>query len=131
MSCKNGYFIQAKPGKYNGHEYASQLEIRCAKLLDKHGIAFTPHQKFAVKRRNGKPFTYNVDFVFDYPQKIVGISKLITFLEVKGVVTPHDIHRMDALKYRTNSSGYIATTDTISMWERCGMRTTIKRIHGG
>lgn len=128
MSC-NGYFIQAKPGTYNGIKFASQLEIRTAKILDKHNIDYQTHKHFDVRHRNGKPFTYKVDFVFDYPHKFLGVSGLIIFLEVKGVICPHDIERMDALMYRTNCKGYIATPDIISMWERCGLTKKIKPLH--
>lgn len=127
MSC-NGYFIQAKPGKYKGHKYASQLEIRVAKLLDEHKIMFKPHVKFDVVDRKGKPFTYELDFLLQKPQKFIGISKPITMIEVKGVMCQHDIDRMEALKYTEDAEGFIVLPQLVQFWENCGMQP--KNIQG-
>ncbi|MEK9194569.1 MAG: hypothetical protein AAB884_02045, partial [Patescibacteria group bacterium] len=73
--------------EYDIHEYASRLEARMAKLLIAGGIKFRPHVKFQCWGRGPecKPFTYEVDFVFNEPQKFVGISQIVNGIEVKGV----------------------------------------------
>ena len=104
------------------HEYASRLEARMAKLLIANGVRFKPHVKFECFNRDGKPFTYEVDFIFDEPQKFIGISPIINGIEVKGVLSRHDLLRKDALMFRHGIRIYIAMEPLIEMWEREGMR---------
>lgn len=104
------------------HEYASLLEARCAKLLIKHVIRFKPHVKFECVDRDGKPFIYEVDFLFEEPKKFLGVSDAIDAIEVKGVLSRHDLLRRTALKFRHNIEVYIALEPMIQFWEREGVR---------
>lgn len=104
------------------HEYASRLEARMAKLLIAEGVRFKPHVKFDCMDRDGKPFTYEVDFIFKEPQKFVGISYIVNGVEVKGVLTRHDLLRIEALKFKHGVRVFIALEPLIEMWEREGMR---------
>ena len=41
------YHRKAKPGKYHGHQYDSQHEIKWAKALDFHGVKYQSHPYWA------------------------------------------------------------------------------------
>ena len=125
------YEYQAIKVKVAGHKaigldedevwYASKLEGRTAILLIKAGIKFTPHVKFKVISPNGTWFHYTVDFLFDAPQKPLGCHKWISFLEVKGVLTRHDLLRLSALEYTMGLKGFIALPSMVDLWERDGL----------
>lgn len=104
------------------HEYASLLEARCAKILLKHNIRFKPHVKFDCVDREGKSFTYEVDFLFEEPKKFLGISEAIDAIEVKGVLSRHDFLRRTALKFKHGIDAYIALEPIIQLWEHEGVR---------
>jgi len=104
------------------HEYASMLEARCAKILLKHNIRFKPHVKFDCVDREGKPFTYEVDFLFEEPKKFLGISEAIDAIEVKGVLSRHDLLRRTALKFKHGIDAYIVLEPIIQLWENEGVR---------
>lgn len=104
------------------HEYDSRLEARCAQVLIKAGIRFKPHVKFDCIDREGKHFTYEVDFLFETSQKMLGISAAIEAIEVKGVLTRHDLLRIEALKFKHGVRTFITTEPLIGMWEREGVR---------
>lgn len=124
----SGYNMEAKPGEYRGHEWDSQLEIKMARLLDKNGVVYAPHQTFNIYWRNGDKFTYEVDFLFYRPEKFVGIPRRIHFLEVKGVVREHDINRKDALEYCYDCYGYIAEGQLIQMWQRDNLKPEHEKV---
>jgi len=104
------------------HEYASRLEARCAEVLIKHEVRFKPHVKFNCVDREGKPFTYEVDFLFEEPKKFLGISEAIDAIEVKGVLSRHDFLRRTALKFKHGIDAYIALEPIIQLWENEGVR---------
>lgn len=104
------------------YEYDSKLEARCAKILLKHEIKFKPHVKFDCVDRDGKPFTYQVDFLFEEPRKFLGISSAVDALEVKGVLTRHDLLRIEALKFKHGVRTFIVLEPLIRMWENDGVR---------
>jgi hypothetical protein len=107
------------------HEYDSKLEARCAEILLKHGIKFTPHVTFQCFDKNTegpKPFKYTVDFLFDQPQQLNGISPAVDAIEVKGFLSGDDILRRDSLKYFHRKRAWITTRDMVEMWSREGIR---------
>ena len=103
------------------HRYASKLEARCAQAFLKHGLRFKPHVKFDCVDRDGKPFTYEVDFLFERPIKLLGISVAVEAIEVKGALARRDLLRIDALKFKHGVRTFIATEPLIGMWEREGI----------
>lgn len=105
----------------NGVIYDSLLEGRMARLLIKHGVKFYPHRTFRCVRRDGTLFTYEVDYIFESPQKFSGISVPVNGLEVKGRLKPHDFTRIDALKYTHHIRIYNVLEPLISFWEEHGM----------
>lgn len=127
----NIYKSRAIKEKVSGHksigltedvyEYDSKLEARCAKVLIKAGIRFKPHVKFDCIDKEGKPFTYEVDFLFEASQKMLGISAAIEAIEVKGALKRHDLLRIEALKFKHGIRTFITTEPLIGMWEREGV----------
>ncbi len=103
-------------------EYDSRLEARCAQVLIKAGIRFKPHVKFDCFDTERKSFTYEVDFLFESSQKMLGISAAIEAIEVKGALSKHDLLRIAALKYIHNIRTFIVLKELIEMWEREGVR---------
>lgn len=122
MSNRNGYSRPAIRTQVAGVWYDSQLEGRFAMLLIKHGIKFTPHVTFHCFDRDGKPFDYTVDFVFDIPQKFAGIDFTLDFVETKGVLSKHAIKRNRAMSYCHSLKGYCVGYELIDFWEREGIR---------
>lgn len=130
-SRRNHYTIRAIPTKVQGHkscglpddwhEYDSLLEARMARLLIQQKIPFTPHVKFQCFNREGKRFEYTVDFLLRSPQKFVGISPIVTALEVKGRLRKKDILRNDALDYCHKVKCWIVLEPHIEMWETEGL----------
>lgn len=128
----NAYTHNAIKEKVAGHkkigltedvyEYDSKLEARCAKILLHHKIRFKPHVKFGCVDRDGKPFIYQVDFLFEEPRKFLGISSAVDALEVKGVLTRHDLLRIEALKFKHGIRTFIVLEPLIKMWEKDGVR---------
>lgn len=104
------------------HEYASRLEALCAKILIKNGIRFKPHVKFDCVDKNGKAFTYEIDFLFETPLKLLGISPAVEAIEVKGALTRHDLLRIEALKWKHGIRAFIVMKPLLEMWEREGIR---------
>ena len=104
------------------HEYDSKMEARCAKVFIKCGVRFKPHVKFECMDREGKPFSYTVDFLFEASQKLLGISAAVEAIEVKGALCRHDLLRIEALKFKHGIRTFIATEPLIGMWEREGVR---------
>ena len=121
MSCQNGYMFAARPGTYRGHRFASQMEIRMAKLLDKYKIVYRPHQKYEVIARDGSKFCYTVDFELRRPYKLVGIRGAVSFIEIKGPANKHDIIRMEALMYSSGKNGFVVYNPLLKLWECEGM----------
>ncbi len=125
--AKNEYTLKAKKtvvhghksiGKpYDAHIYDSRLEARVARLLIELKIKFTPHVKYKCFNREGAEFSYEIDFVFEEPQKLAGVHKWITCLEVKGVLSKSDLLRLDALEFSHGLHGYLCTQPLIKMWE--------------
>jgi len=99
-----------------------------ARLLDKNGVVYAPHQTFRVYWRNGEEHKYTVDFLFYRPQKFVGIPRRLHFLEVKGTGREHDINRKDALEYCFDCHGYLAETQIIRMWERDNLKPDHEKV---
>ncbi len=104
------------------HLYDSKLEAKCAEILLRHGIKFKPHVKFECFDREGKTFFYTVDFLFDEPQKLKGISTLVNAIEVKGYLRSEDFLRIDALKFRHHVRTWIVAANLVDLWDREGMR---------
>ena len=104
------------------HEYDCRPEARCSVVLIKAGIRFKPQVKFNCINREGDPFTYEVDFLFETSQKMLGISAAIEAIEVKGILTRHDLLRIEALKFKHGIRTFIVTEPLIGMWEREGIR---------
>jgi len=110
------YNTRAKPVKISGHrrvglsydvhEYDSTLEGRAAQVWLQHGIKFYPHVELEVIDREGMPFTYEADFVFEEPQDLRMTGGPVHAYEVKGVLDPYDSKRKEALEY----------THDINMW---------------
>jgi len=106
----------------DAHEYDSILEARMAVLLIQNKIRFTPHVKFlGLVDKEGKEFTYTVDFLFERPQKFGLMCQWAMAIEVKGVLSYNDIRRCDALAYWKNVPVYIATPAYIELWEKEGL----------
>jgi hypothetical protein len=103
------------------YEYDSRLEARCAKILIRHRVAFTPHVKFECVDEDGKPFTYEVDFLFKKPEKLAGIG-FIHALEVKGTLCFNDLRRIEGLELSHKIKTFIVLKPLIEMWEREGIR---------
>ncbi|MBU4332399.1 hypothetical protein KKD19_01400 [Patescibacteria group bacterium] len=121
MNRSKAPYYGGKKTWVQGVLYDSKLEARMATLLHKYEIPFTPHVKFEVYDRQGKPFSYTVDFFLHQPVKFAGIPTIIQCLEVKGILTMHDINRCDALEYRHHYTTWIVNDFWIKMWEREGM----------
>lgn len=127
MTKENPYKIPSKPTRFHDQWhgsvlYCSLMEARCARVLDRAGIEFTPQVEYTCFDRQGKKFSYTVDFVMKSAQDLLGISKWITFIEIKGVLTTHDILRLEALQYCHQIKGYIVTESLLDLWEREGVK---------
>lgn len=110
--------------EYDVHEYDSRLEARFAELLISNGIRFKPHVKFSCCDRNIEnptKFFYTVDFVFETPQKLKGITDILNGVEVKGVLVDHDHLRIDSMKFHHQMNIYIALPNLVDYWARCGL----------
>ncbi|OGY64609.1 MAG: hypothetical protein A3I89_01650 [Candidatus Harrisonbacteria bacterium RIFCSPLOWO2_02_FULL_41_11] len=108
------------------YEYDSRLEARCAQIFIKHGIRFKPHVRFDCFDKNIekgiKKFTYTVDFLFELPQSLLGISPIVDAIEVKGRLKRRDLLRIEALEFFHEKRTYIATETLIDLWERDGIQ---------
>lgn len=113
---RNQYKYRARPTVVDGVTYASRLEARCALLLIKHGVPFTPHVKYDCFDREGRPFSYTVDFKLHYPTKFLGIGFAVEALETKGILRKHDLLRNDALKFCHGVRCYIVLEPLLNMW---------------
>lgn len=122
--AESHYKIAAKKTRYrdqwNGSIlYDSMLEARLARIFDREGIEFKPHVLFEdLRTPDNKVFTYTLDFVFEQPQKFVGIRSVLNGIEVKGVLTRHDIIRIDSLDYFKGIKAWIVGDMMIDFWER-------------
>ena len=114
------YRYAAIPTWVDGVEYSSKLEARCARLLIRHKIPFTPHVRYELYDRNGKQFAHEVDFLLKSPLNFMG-TPLVDALEVKGRMTRHDLVRCDALDYFHHTFCWLVLEPLIDLWEREGM----------
>jgi hypothetical protein len=110
------YNNKANKCLFEGVQYDSYLEAKCASILSAYGIDFKHHIQFDVFNRQGQPFSYTIDFVLSEPHKFSGIPYLVDVLEVKGVLSLHDIDRLDALEYCHNKSGWIVLAPLLDLW---------------
>lgn len=101
--------------------YDSVAESRMARLLDREGIKFEVHVQYKCFFRDGKPFSYRVDFVTEVPIRPMGFHKHVTAIEVKGVLYFEALERLAGLEYSHNIKGYIVLPALIDMWEKQGM----------
>lgn len=117
---RNPYKIPAKPEVVKGVRYDSKLEANVARLLLGNKVTFAPHVRFKLQDYEGKKYSYTPDFIFQEAQNFVGIEKAIHVLEVKGVITPHDLKRLDDLEYQYGVKGFVATATLIHAWQNYG-----------
>jgi len=106
---------------FEGVQYDSYLEAKCAAILSAYGVSFEHHVQFDVFIRQGEPVSYTIDFVLREPQKLSGIPYIVNVLEVKGVLTSRDIDRLDALEYCHNKSGWIVLAPLLDLWFSDGL----------
>lgn len=79
----------SKPKSLNfkGYQYATQGEVRVARILDHMGIPFTPDVRIRLETPDGRDRFFVPDFVFDrkpYIWTARGKQKLIHGIEAKG-----------------------------------------------
>lgn len=117
---KNAYTMRAKPEVVKGVLYDSKLEATVARILLGNRVTFSPHIKFPLQDYRGKVYSYTPDFIFPEAQNFIGIEKSIHVLEVKGVIVPHDIKRMEDLEYQYGVKGFVATATLIHAWQKYG-----------
>ena len=122
----NKYQFKAIKTQVNGVWYDSVMEANVAKLLLGNKIGFVPHRTFKVFDRKGNPFFYEVDFFLETPQSFAGIPTIVRCLEVKGVLSKRDIHRVEALNYCHFYRTWVVTNALIVMWQKEGMFWTEK-----
>jgi len=115
------YHNRANKCIFEGVQYDSYLEAKCASILSAYDVSFKHHVQFDVFNRQGQPFSYTIDFVLGEPQKFSGIPYLVDVLEVKGVLSAHDIDRLDALEYCHNKSGWIVLAPLLDLWFSDGL----------
>jgi hypothetical protein len=113
---KRRKIIPAKDGYYKNHHYASQLEIRMAKVLDKENIGYIPHAKFVVDN-NGKE--REVDFMFYQLIKPYWSYQFIQGIEVKGWLSRRDWERRKELE-DVGVYVFMGTPTMIDFWEQEG-----------
>lgn len=119
----NHYSIKAKKTWYTDQwgrkiQYDSILEARMARILDREGIKFEAHVLFnGLYTPQLAPFSYTVDFIFDQPQKFVGIPDILNGVEVKGALCRHDIQRNESLEFFRGVKVWIVTIGLIDFWE--------------
>ena len=116
----NEYNYKAVKTIVGNHTYDSRLEGSVAALLTSYHIEFLPHQKYYLFDREGKNFSYELDFYFPKPQKFLGTG-WIDGIEVKGILKKHDFLRRDALHYKMGIDVFIATEPIIKCWIYTGL----------
>jgi len=121
MANRNGYQYVAKKCLVNGEQFDSLLEGRMAAVLIEHGVKFNAHIPFECYDPKGAKFTFVVDFVFETPQKLLGIRDTLDCLEVAGVLSPHKFKRNEGLAYCHRLRCYCAGYELIDLWERFGL----------
>lgn len=109
-------------GLVTGLTCASGLEARMMRLLINAKIPFDFQIKYTLPKRDGSGFfVYIIDYVFKEPQKFGSVGKWVTHLEVKGVLTPHDLERLECLQHHKDVKGFIALPSIVEYWERFGL----------
>ena len=100
----------------------SGLEARMIRLLIEAKVPFKFHVKYNLPTRDGhRTFNYTIDFVFPSPVKFRAVGKWITHLEIKGVLTPWDLERIECLEHRIDCKGFIALPSVVEFWEKFGL----------
>ncbi len=72
---------------FEGYQYATQGEVRVARILKQMGIAFTPDVRIRLETPDGRDRFFVPDFVFDrkpYIWTARGKQRLIHGIEAKG-----------------------------------------------
>jgi len=110
-----GYDIPARKTIHNGVEYASTMEVRFAKLLDKNKIEFIYGVWVEVEIDGAKVFR-EIDFFLNRPIKPYWCSSFTNCFEIKGVLQPSDYKRRKALQEQGLET-FIVTESILRYWE--------------
>jgi hypothetical protein len=110
-----GYNIPAKRTIHNGTEYASQMEVRFVKLLEKHKIEFQ-YSVWCEVIIEGEHRFREIDFFLRRPIKPVWVSEFTNCWEIKGILQPSDYTRLKALEEQGLKT-FIVLPQILEYWE--------------